>query len=328
MKKAFITGITGQDGSYLTELLLEKGYEVHGMVRRHSSMTRERLDPIRDQYPRAKDYLKLHYGDMNDAASLHVLIEKIRPDEIYNLASQSHVKVSFEQPNYTADVVGNGTIRLLEANRQTGVMAKFYQASSSEMFGKPCQSPQNETTPFRPLTPYGAAKTFAHQMCHIYRESYGMFVTCGILYNHESPRRGENFVTRKICKTAARISKNLEKHLNLGNLESKRDWGYAPEYVEAMWLMMQQETPSDYVIATGQLHSVCDLITNAFRELGLDPVRFVKMQSNHYRPADGIQLVGDYTKAKKELGWTPKTNFKQLIKIMIDYEIQSLTNNS
>ena len=284
MKKALITGITGQDGSYLTELLLEKGYEVHGVVRRNSSLTRERLDPIREKNPKGRDYLKLHYGDMSDGASLHLLLDRIRPDEIYNLASQSHVKVSFEQPDYTAEVVANGTLRLLEANRQTGLMARFYQASSSEMFGSPEQSPQNETTPLRPLTPYGAAKAFAHHMCAIYREAHGMFVCCGILYNHESPRRGEHFVTRKICRSAARIAKGLQQYVELGNLEGQRDWGYAPEYVDAMWRMLQQTVADDYIIATGVVHSVRELLESAFGCVGLEYKRHVITSSEHLRP--------------------------------------------
>lgn len=328
MKKALITGITGQDGSYLTELLLEKGYEVHGIVRRHSSLTRERLDPIREGNALAREHLMLHYGDMADGTSLHVLIDKIRPHEIYNLASQSHVKVSFEQPEYTLDVIGNGTVRLLEANRLTGVMARVYQASSSEMFGKPSHWPQNEKTPLNPITPYGASKAFAHQMCQIYRESYGMFITCGILYNHESPRRGEHFVTRKICKSAARIAKGLQKSLQLGNLEAQRDWGYAPEYAEAMWLMLQQESPADYVVATGKLHSVRDLVNQAFEHVGLDPEPFIQNSTDQLRPGDANQLVGDYSKAESELHWVPKTGFSELVQIMVDAEMALLSQKA
>ena len=324
MKKALITGITGQDGSYLTELLLEKGYEVHGMVRRNSSLTRERLDPIREKNPKARDHLKLHYGDMSDGASLHLLLDRIRPDEIYNLASQSHVKVSFEQPDYTAEVVANGTIRLLEANRQTGLMARFYQASSSEMFGRPGKSPQDETTPLRPLTPYGAAKAFAHQMCAIHREAYGMFVCCGILYNHESPRRGEHFVTRKICRSAARIAKGLQQNVELGNLEGQRDWGYAPEYVDAMWRMLQQKEPDDYVIATGILHSVRELLQIAFEFVGLDYNEHVITSSDHLRPVETTPLVGNCEKAKSRLGWKPKIGFKHMIETMVEAELSQL----
>ena len=324
MKKALITGITGQDGSYLTELLLDKGYEVHGMVRRHSSLTRERLDPIRGKNPKARDYLKLHYGEMSDGASLHLLLDRIRPDEIYNLASQSHVKVSFEQPDYTAEVVANGAIRLLEANRQTGLMARFYQASSSEMFGRPGQSPQDETTPLMPLNPYGAAKAFAHQVCAIHREAYGMFVCCGILYNHESPRRGEHFVSRKICHSAARIAKGLQQHVELGNLEGERDWGYAPEYVDAMWRMLQQKKPSDYVIATGVLHSVRELLKIAFGCVGLDYKEHVITSSNHLRPVETTPLVGDYGKAERMLGWKPKISFKHMIETMMEAELAML----
>ena len=285
-------------------------------------MTRERLDPIRDQNPRAKDHLQLYYGDMNDGTSLHVLIEKIRPDEIYNLASQSHVKVSFEQPDYTADIVGNGTVRLLEANRQTGVMAKFYQASSSEMFGKPDQSPQNEATPLRPLTPYGAAKAFAHHMCRIYRDSYGMHTSSGILYNHESPRRGENFVTRKICRAVARIAKGLQQHIELGNLEGRRDWGYAPEYVEAMWRMLQQDAPDDYVIATGETHSVLDFCVAAFSHVGLNWEEYVQTDETYHRPAEVDLLLGDPAKAREQLGGEPGTTFEDLVKLMVDEDLK------
>ena len=324
MKKALITGISGQDGSYLTELLLEKGYEVHGMVRRNSSLTRERLDPIRANNPKAPDNLNLHYGDMSDGSGLHLLLERIRPDEIYNLASQSHVKVSFEQPDYTADINANGTIRLLEANRQTGLMARFYQASSSEMFGCPINSPQNETTPLRPVTPYGAAKAFAHQMCVINREAYGMFVCCGILYNHESPRRGEHFVTRKICRSAARIANGLQQHVELGDLEAQRDWGYAPEYVDAMWRMLQLDKAGDYVIATGILHTVREILEIAFSQVGLKYTEYIVENKEQFRPAGSNLLKGDSKKAGTDLGWKAKTLFKDLIITMVEAELKKI----
>jgi GDPmannose 4,6-dehydratase len=268
MKKALITGITGQDGSYLAELLLEKGYEVHGILRRTSTFNRQRIDPIYQNKELNQGRFHLHYGDLADSPSLYKLIEQIAPDEIYNLAAQSHVKVSFENPEYTADVVATGTLRLLEANRQTGVMARFYQASSSEMFGKVRETPQTELTPFHPRSPYGVAKVFAHQITVNYRESYGMHASCGILFNHESPRRGENFVTRKITQSVAKIHKGLQDKLVLGNLDAKRDWGYAKEYVEGMWRMLQQDEPDDYVIATNETHSVQEFLEIAFKHVG------------------------------------------------------------
>ncbi|MDA7670574.1 GDP-mannose 4,6-dehydratase [Verrucomicrobia bacterium] len=328
MKKALITGITGQDGSYLAELLLEKGYEVHGMLRRTSTFNRQRIDPIYNNPEINQGRFHLHYGDLADSPSIYKLMEQIGPQEIYNLAAQSHVKVSFENPEYTSDVVATGTLRLLEANRQTGVMARFYQASSSEMFGKVRETPQTELTPFHPRSPYGVAKVFAHQMTVNYRESYDMHASCGILFNHESPRRGENFVTRKITQSVAKISKGLQDKLILGNLDAKRDWGYAKEYVEAMWLMLQQETPDDYVIATNETHSVRDFLEIAFEHIGKDYNDFVEVSSAYYRPAEVDLLIGDFSKAKEQLGWEPKTSFADLVKLMIDADLDLLETSS
>ncbi|MBT3596789.1 MAG: GDP-mannose 4,6-dehydratase [Verrucomicrobia bacterium] len=328
MKKALITGITGQDGSYLAELLLEKGYEVHGMLRRTSTFNRQRIDPIYNNPEINQGRFHLHYGDLADSPSIYKLMEQIGPQEIYNLAAQSHVKVSFENPEYTSDVVATGTLRLLEANRQTGVMARFYQASSSEMFGKVRETPQTELTPFHPRSPYGVAKVFAHQMTVNYRESYDMHASCGILFNHESPRRGENFVTRKITQSVAKISKGLQDKLILGNLDAKRDWGYAKEYVEAMWLMLQQETPDDYVIATNETHSVRDFLEIAFEHIGKDYKDYVEVSSAYYRPAEVDLLIGDFSKAKEQLGWEPKTSFADLVKLMIDADLDLLETSS
>lgn len=328
MKKALITGITGQDGSYLAELLLEKGYEVHGMLRRTSTFNRQRIDPIYNNPEINQGRFHLHYGDLADSPSIYKLMEQISPQEIYNLAAQSHVKVSFENPEYTSDVVATGTLRLLEANRQTGVMARFYQASSSEMFGKVRETPQTELTPFHPRSPYGVAKVFAHQMTVNYRESYDMHASCGILFNHESPRRGENFVTRKITQSVAKISKGLQDKLILGNLDAKRDWGYAKEYVEAMWLMLQQETPDDYVIATNQTHSVRDFLEIAFEHIGKDYNDFIEVSSAYYRPAEVDLLIGDFSKAKEQLGWQSKTSFADLVKLMIDADLDLLETSS
>ena len=328
MKKALITGITGQDGSYLAELLLEKGYEVHGMLRRTSTFNRQRIDPIYNNPEINQGRFHLHYGDLADSPSIYKLMEQVGPQEIYNLAAQSHVKVSFENPEYTSDVVATGTLRLLEANRQTGVMARFYQASSSEMFGKVRETPQTELTPFHPRSPYGVAKVFAHQMTVNYRESYDMHASCGILFNHESPRRGENFVTRKITQSVAKISKGIQDKLILGNLDAKRDWGYAKEYVEAMWLMLQQETPDDYVIATNETHSVRDFLEIAFEHIGKDYNDFVEVSSAYYRPAEVDLLIGDFSKAKEQLGWESKTSFADLVKLMIDADLDLLETSS
>jgi len=324
MKKALITGITGQDGSYLAELLLEKGYQVHGILRRTSTFNRQRIDPIYQNKELNQGRFHLHYGDLADSPSLYKLIEQIAPDEIYNLAAQSHVKVSFENPEYTADVVATGTLRLLEANRQTGVMARFYQASSSEMFGKVRETPQTELTPFHPRSPYGVAKVFAHQITVNYRESYGMHASCGILFNHESPRRGENFVTRKITQSVAKIHKGLQDKLVLGNMDAKRDWGYAKEYVEAMWLMLQQDEADDYVIATNETHSVREFLEIAFNHVGKDYQDYVETSSAYYRPAEVDLLIGDCSKAKTKLGWQPATTFEGLVKLMVDSDLEAL----
>jgi len=324
MKKALITGITGQDGSFLAELLLEKGYEVHGILRRTSTFNRQRIDPIYNNAQINKGRFHLHYGDLADTYSLHILMEKIAPDEIYNLAGQSHVKVSFDNPEYTTDVVATGTLRLLEANRQTGVMARFYQASSSEMFGKVTESPQTERTPFHPRSPYGVAKVYAHQITVNYRESYDMHASCGILFNHESPRRGENFVTRKITRSVARIKEGLQDKIILGNLDAKRDWGYAKEYVEAMWLMLQHDEPDDYVIATNQNHSVREFLEIAFDYIGKNYQDHVEISQEYFRPAEVDPVMGDYTKAKTKLGWEPTTRFEDLVKLMVEADIELL----
>ncbi len=316
MKRALITGITGQDGSYLAELLLAKGYEVHGLIRRSSSFNTQRIDHIFDR-------LKLHHGDLSDSGNLTTLLLHISPDEVYNLAAQSHVRVSFDVPEYTGQVTGIGCVRLLEAIRQLGLHPRFYQASSSEQYGKVQAVPQSETTPFYPRSPYAVAKQFAHWSVINYRESYGMHASCGILFNHESPRRGETFVTRKIAKAAARIKLGQQNKLSLGNLSAKRDWGHAKEYVEAMWLMLQQDEPDDYVIATGETYSVREFLTVAFEHLNLDWRDFVEIDAKYYRPAEVDLLVGDYSKAKAKLGWEPKIKFKDLVCEMVDHEMRS-----
>jgi GDPmannose 4,6-dehydratase len=321
MKKALVTGITGQDGSYLAELLLSKGYEVHGIIRRASSFNTSRLEPIYAD-PHEKTALKLHYGDLSDASALARLIGKIAPDEIYNLAAQSHVRVSFDGPEYTTDITATGTVRLLEAIRETGIKTKFYQASSSEMFGKAVEIPQRETTPFYPRSPYGCAKVYAYWITVNYREAYGLFTCNGILFNHESPRRGETFVTRKITRAIAHIQAGLQDKLYLGNLDAKRDWGYAKEYVEAMWLMLQQDQPDDYVIATNETHSVREFLEAAFGHAGLDWRKHVEIDENYFRPAEVDLLIGDYSKARQKLGWQPKTTFNELVKLMVDADIQ------
>ena len=317
-KRALITGITGQDGSYLAELLLAKGYEVYGLIRRSSSFNTERLDRIY-QDPHVPDYrLRLVYGDLDDASSLNRALRTVKPDEIYNLGAQSHVRVSFDVPEYTASTVALGTLRLLEAIRESGLdkAVRFYQASSSEMFGG-AKPPQSEATPFEPRSPYACAKVFAHQLCQNYREAYGMFICCGILFNHESPRRGIPFVTRKITRAAARIRHGLDKKLYLGNLEAKRDWGFAGDYVEAMWLMLQQAKPDDYVIATGESHTVREVLEISFGALDLDYKKFVEIDPRYFRPTEVDHLHGDPTKAQKALGWKPKVSFKQLIEMMV-----------
>jgi GDPmannose 4,6-dehydratase len=325
MKKAFITGITGQDGSYLAELLLEKNYEVHGLVRRTSAMSnRSRIDHLQ-VYERAPDQrLFLHYGDLADSVSLVKLLYHLQPDEIYNLAAQSHVRVSFDIPEYTADITGVGTARILEAIIESGIKKKvrYYQASSSEMFGKVQEVPQRETTPFWPRSPYGCAKAFGYWLTVNYRESYGLFACNGILFNHESPRRGEGFVTRKISRAAALIKKNRQKQLYLGNLDSRRDWGYAKEYVEGMWLMLQQEQPDDFVLATNETHSVRDFLDLAFGYLNLDWHDYIKFDERLLRPAEVDLLIGDYSKAKQRLNWEPKTRLKALAELMVEADYQ------
>ncbi len=324
MKKALITGITGQDGSYLAELLLKKGYEVFGIIRRSSSFNTERLDHLyRD--PHERDVrLRLVYGDLNDSSSLNRLLREIKPDEIYNLGAQSHVRVSFDIPEYTAEITGLGTIRLLEAIRDTGIDTRFYQASSSEMYGKVVEVPQNEDTPFYPRSPYACAKVYSYWITKNYRESYGMFACNGILFNHESERRGPTFVTRKITRAAARIRAGLQKKLYLGNLDAKRDWGYAPDYVEAMWLMMQAEEPDDFVIATGETHSVREFLDETFRLLDLDPDEYVEIDPKYFRPAEVDLLIGDASRAREKLGWEPKVGFHELVKIMAQADVDLL----
>src|SRR5438874_6968469 len=323
-KKALITGITGQDGSYLAELLLSKGYEVHGIIRRASTFNTGRLEHIYSDPHLSKTALRLHYGDLSDASSLARLISKIMPEEIYNLAAQSHVRVSFDGPEYTTDITGTGTVRLLEAIRETGINPRFYQASSSEMYGKVQEVPQTETTPFYPRSPYGCAKVFAYWITVNYRESYGLHTSNGILFNHESPRRGETFVTRKITRAAARIKAGVQKRLFLGNLDAKRDWGYAPEYVEAMWLMLQQDNADDYVIATGETHSIREFLDVSFGLAGLGWEQYVHIDPRYYRPAEVDLLIGDSSKAKRQLGWAPKTTFPELVRIMTEADIAML----
>lgn len=323
-KRALITGITGQDGSYLAEFLLKKGYEVHGIVRRASSINTSRIDHIYQDPHDPNPKLFLHYGDLADASALFNLISTIKPDEVYNLAAQSHVRVSFDNPEYTGDVVATGTVRLLEAIRRSGLDVRFYQASSSEMFGKVQAVPQTETTPFYPRSPYAVAKLYGHWITKNYRESFDMYACSGILFNHESPRRGETFVTRKITRAVAHIKHGLQDKLYLGNLDSKRDWGYAKEYVEAMWLMLQQDKPDDYVIATNETHTVREFVEEAFKHVGLNWQDYVEIDERYFRPAEVDLLIGDSTKAEKELGWKPATTFKELVKIMVDADVQEL----
>ena len=317
-KKALITGITGQDGSYLAELLLEQGYEVHGVVRRSSSVNRTRIDHIRDE----KLPLLLHYGDLTDASSINRLLREVKPDEIYNLGAQSHVKVSFDVPEFTAETAGVGALRLLEGVRESGINPRFYQAGSSEMFGLVREVPQKETTPFYPRSPYGAAKVYAHWISVNYREAYGMFVCNGILFNHESPRRGENFVTRKITRGVAAIKLGLTDKVALGNLDAKRDWGYAKDYVRAMWMMLQKDKPDDYVIATGETHTVREFCEVAFAHAGLDWREHVVVDPQYLRPTEVDTLLGDATKARRELDWEPKTKFVDLVKLMVDADLE------
>jgi GDPmannose 4,6-dehydratase len=326
-KKALVTGITGQDGSYLAELLLAKGYEVHGIIRRASTFNTGRLDPIYADSHERKTRLFLHYGDLSDASGLSRLLNQIKPDELYNLAAQSHVRVSFDSPEYTTDITATGTIRLLEAIRQTGLNPRFYQASSSEMFGLVRENPQRETTPFYPRSPYGCAKVYAFWITVNFRESYGLHASNGILFNHESPRRGETFVTRKITRAVAHIAAGLQDKLYLGNLDAKRDWGYAREFVEAMWLMLQQDKPDDYVIATGETHSIREFLDLAFGQVKLDWKKYVEIDPRYYRPAEVDILLGDYSKAKKKLGWEPKTKFPDLVKLMVEADIKLLKDH-
>lgn len=339
-KKALITGITGQDGSYLAEFLLEKGYEVHGIIRRSSSFNTGRIDHILKDIHDKNTRLFLHYGDLSDGSNIAKLLQKIRPEEIYNLGAQSHVRVSFDIPEYTADVDGLGTLRILDAIRELGIKAKFYQASSSELFGKVQENPQKETTPFYPRSPYGCAKLYAFWITKNYREGYGIFACNGILFNHESPRRGETFVTKKITRGLARIISRKENCLYLGNLDAKRDWGYAKDYVEGMWLMLQQKEPDDYILATGETHSVREFVEECAKLLKLDLIWrgkglreegyskklkrvIVKIDPKYFRPAEVDILLGDPSKAMKKLKWKPRTKFKDLVKIMLDHDLKN-----
>ena len=324
MKKALVTGITGQDGSYLADLLLAKGYEVHGVIRRASTFNTARIDHLY-QDPHVNGVrLFLHYGDLSDSVSMTKMLYDLQPDEVYNLGAQSHVRVSFDIPEYTADVTGVGTIRILEAIRESGVKPRFYQASSSEMFGKVQEIPQKETTPFWPRSPYGCAKMFGHWATVNYRESYDLFACSGILFNHESPRRGETFVTRKISRAVAAIKLGLQKDLYLGNMDAKRDWGYAPEYVEGMWRMLQADQPDDYILATNETHTVKEFVEEAFGHVGLEWEKFVKYDARYERPAEVDLLIGDPAKAKRDLGWEPKVRFKELVQIMVDADLEML----
>jgi len=321
MKRAFITGITGQDGSYLAELLLSKGYEVHGLIRRSSTFNTERIDHLyKDSHdPEARVYL--HYGDLSVSGQLTDLLSTIQPHEIYNLGAQSHVRVSFNMPEYTGDITGLGTLRLLEAIRKTGIQTKFYQASSSEMFGA-APPPQSEETPFQPQSPYAAAKVYAYYVVNNYRDAYNLLAWNGILFNHESPRRGETFVTRKVTRAATRIKLGLQKKLYLGNTKAKRDWGFAGDYVEAMWLMLQQDNPDDYVIAYGETHSVSEFVEKVFQKLDLDYREYVEIDKRYFRPTEVDVLLGDSSKAKKNLGWQPKVGFDALIDMMIAADME------
>ena len=323
-KKALITGITGQDGSYLAEFLIQKGYEVHGLIRRASTFNTDRIDHLY-QDPHVNGVkLFLHYGDLSDSTNLWKLLHHLRPDEIYNLAAQSHVKVSFDMPEYTGDITGIGTVRLLDAIHELELPSRFYQASSSEMYGKVYEIPQKETTPFHPRSPYACAKVYAYWTTVNYREAYGMFACNGILFNHESPRRGETFVTKKITKAIAYIEAGLQQKLFLGNLDSSRDWGYAPEYVEAMWKMLQQDEPEDFVIATGETHTVQEFLDEAFAYAKLDPKKYVETDPRYFRPSEVDYLIGDSSKARKKIGWAPQTTFRDLVRIMVDADRETL----
>ncbi|HLO52312.1 MAG TPA: GDP-mannose 4,6-dehydratase [Kamptonema sp.] len=327
-KRALITGITGQDGSYLSELLLEKGYEVHGIIRRSSTFNTDRIDHIYVDPHSENARLFLHYGDLTDGTTLRRILEEVQPIEIYNLGAQSHVRVSFDAPEYTVDAVGLGVLRLLEAIRdyrhRTGIEVRFYQAGSSEMYGLVQEVPQKETTPFYPRSPYACAKVYAHWQTINYRESYGMFATNGILFNHESPRRGETFVTRKITRAVARIVAGKQKKLYLGNLDSKRDWGYAKDYVKAMWLMLQHDEPDDFVVATNETHSIREFLDKAFEYVNLDWHKYVEFDERYLRPAEVELLIGDSTKARQKLGWEPSVTFDELVHLMVDSDIKAL----
>ena len=324
MKKALITGITGQDGSYLADLLVAKGYEVHGIIRRASTFNTARIDHLYQDSHVNGVRLFLHYGDLSDAVNLTKLLYELQPDEVYNLGAQSHVRVSFDIPEYTADVTGVGTIRILEAIRESGVKPRFYQASSSEMYGKVQEVPQTETTPFWPRSPYGCAKMFGYWATVNYRESYGLFASNGILFNHESPRRGETFVTRKISRAVAAIKLGLQKELYLGNMDAKRDWGYAPEYVEGMWRILQADQPDDFVLATNETHTVKEFVQEAFGHVGLEWEKYIKYDARYERPAEVDLPIGDPAKAKRQLGWEPKVRFKELVQIMVDADLEML----
>ena len=320
-KRALITGVTGQDGSFLTELLLEKGYEVYGVIRRSSSFNTERIDHLYQDPHEPDTRLRLVYGDLNDSSSLNAILRKTQPDEIYNLGAQSHVRVSFDVPEYTAEVTGVGTVRLLEALRESGLHTRFYQASSSELYGKAVEVPQSESTPFYPRSPYGCAKAYAYYITVNYRESYGMFACNGILFNHESERRGETFVSRKITRAATRIKMGLQQKLYLGNLDARRDWGHARDYVRAMWLVLQADQPSDYVIATGETHSIREFLDLAFGFLNLDWKEYVEIDPKYYRPAEVDILLGDASKARRELGWEPTVGLEELVRLMVDHDL-------
>ena len=327
-KRALITGITGQDGSYLTELLLEKGYDVYGIIRRSSSFNTERIDHLYQDPHEPQTRLRLLYGDLNDSSSLNTILRKVKPDEIYNLGAQSHVRVSFDVPEYTAEVSGVGVVRILEAVRETGIRPKVYQASSSEVFGKAAEVPQSEKTPFHPRSPYGCAKAYGYYIAVNYRESYNLFACNGILFNHESPRRGETFVSRKITRAATRIKLGLQEKLYLGNLDARRDWGHAVDYVRAMWLMIQADEPDDYVIATGESHSVRDFLDQAFGYLDLDWKQHVDIDPRYYRPAEVDVLMGDASKARRVLGWEPTISFNELVTLMVDHDLELATQEA
>jgi GDPmannose 4,6-dehydratase len=327
-KRALITGITGQDGSFLTELLLEKGYDVYGIIRRSSSFNTDRIDHLYQDPHEKGTRLRLLYGDLNDSSSLNTILRQTVPDEIYNLGAQSHVRVSFDVPEYTGEVTGLGTVRILEAIREVGIRPKFYQASSSELFGKVLETPQTERTPFYPRSPYGCAKAYAYWITVNYRESYELFACNGILFNHESERRGETFVSRKITRAATRIKLGLQDKLYLGNLDARRDWGYARDYVEAMWLMMQTDKPDDYVIATGETHSIREFLDEAFGHLDLDWNKYVEIDPRYFRPTEVDLLLGDATKAREALGWEPKVGFKELVRLMVDSDLELARHES